>query len=57
MAHSMSEDTALIDINTGGEYVIKVIDSIGCFATDTMILAVNDTVTANAGPDQNILLE
>ena len=48
----VSEDTAMIDINTAGEYVIKVIDSIGCFATDTMILAVNDTVTANAGPDQ-----
>ena len=48
----ISQDTALIDINTGGEYIIKVIDSIGCFATDTMILAVNDSVIANAGPDK-----
>jgi hypothetical protein len=48
----ISQDTALIDINIGGEYVIKVIDSIGCFATDTMILAVNDTVVANAGIDR-----
>ncbi|MFT5724126.1 MAG: hypothetical protein ACI9JN_001243, partial [Bacteroidia bacterium] len=48
----ISQDTALLNINVGGQYIIKVIDSIGCFATDTMILAVNDTVTANAGIDR-----
>ncbi|MBO6518340.1 MAG: hypothetical protein JJ975_17530, partial [Bacteroidia bacterium] len=50
----ISTDTALTGVNLAGEYVIKVTDSLGCFATDTMNLAVNDTVTANAGMDQTL---
>lgn len=50
----VSKDTAMFGIHEAGEYVIKVVDSLGCFATDTMVLAVNDTVTADAGPDQTL---
>ncbi len=49
---SISTDTALFGMHIPGEYVIKVVDSLGCFAEDTMQLHVNDTVTANAGLDQ-----
>ncbi len=49
----ISRDTILV-ANLEGEYVIKVIDSLGCFATDTMFLNVNDTVQANAGPDMTL---
>jgi gliding motility-associated-like protein len=35
-----------------GVYTLEVVDSLGCSAIDTMILHVNDTVTAFAGPDQ-----
>ena len=41
-----------ITIHNRGEYVIRVYDSLGCFDTDTLFLFVNDTVKANAGPDQ-----
>ncbi len=41
-----------VTINVRGEYVLKVYDSLGCFDTDTLFLFVNDTVTADAGPDQ-----
>ena len=50
----ISQDTALLKVNVGGEYVIKVTDSIGCFDTDTVQLYVNDTVTANAGKDLSV---
>jgi gliding motility-associated-like protein len=47
---SFSTDTAITD-HIAGEYVLKVVDSLGCYDQDTMVLIVNDTVTANAGPD------
>ncbi|MBO6516216.1 MAG: hypothetical protein JJ975_06670, partial [Bacteroidia bacterium] len=50
----ISKDSALFDVNFAGEYVVKVIDNIGCSDSDTMNLAVNDTVTANAGMDQTL---
>lgn len=37
-----------------GAYVIRVRDSLNCMDTDTFFLEVNDTVIANAGPDQAI---
>ncbi|MCB9241815.1 MAG: hypothetical protein H6608_11815, partial [Flavobacteriales bacterium] len=46
----ISRDSILI-ANIEGEYIIKVVDSLGCSATDTMYLNVNDTVKAGAGPD------
>ena len=49
---NISKDTALFDQHLGGEYVLTVTDSLGCEASDTMQLVVNDTVTANAGDDQ-----
>ncbi len=48
----VSEDTTMEGLHDQGEYVIKVIDSLGCYASDTMVLAVNDTVVANAGLDK-----
>ena len=39
-------------LNIRGEYIVRVIDELGCFAEDTMYLNVNDTVKADAGPDQ-----
>ena len=50
--NTISTDTALFGMHIPGEYVIKVVDSLGCYAEDTMQLYVNDTVTANAGLDQ-----
>jgi len=50
----ISRDTALTGVHIGGQYIIKVVDSIGCFATDTMNLFVNDTVVADAGADQTL---
>lgn len=50
----ISQDTALLKLNVGGEYVIKVTDSVGCYDTDTVQLHVNDTVTANAGKDISV---
>jgi PKD repeat protein len=50
----ISQDSALLMLNTGGEYVIKVIDSVGCFDTDTVQLYVNDSVTADAGIDRSV---
>jgi gliding motility-associated-like protein len=46
----ISTDT-ILTANFEGEYIIKVIDSLGCSASDTMYLNVNDTVLAGAGPD------
>ena len=43
-----------VTINMRGEYVIRVYDSLQCADTDTLFLWVNDTVTANAGPDQTL---
>ncbi|MFY0644500.1 MAG: hypothetical protein JXR19_08540, partial [Bacteroidia bacterium] len=40
--------------NIRGEYVLRVEDSLGCWDTDTFNLFVNDTVIADAGPDQVI---
>ncbi|MFT5157793.1 MAG: hypothetical protein ACI83I_002355, partial [Bacteroidia bacterium] len=47
-------DDSMMATSLKGQWVIKVIDSIGCFATDTMNLFVNDTVIANAGADQTV---
>jgi gliding motility-associated-like protein len=41
-----------VTINIRGEYVLRVYDSLGCEDTDTLYLFVNDTVTADLGPDQ-----
>ncbi|MDB4107930.1 PKD domain-containing protein, partial [Bacteroidia bacterium] len=46
-----------VTINMRGEYVIRVYDSLQCADTDTLFLWVNDTVTANAGPDQTLCAE
>ncbi|MBI1306145.1 MAG: T9SS type B sorting domain-containing protein [Bacteroidetes bacterium] len=46
-----SRDTNVTVFNEGW-YSIKVIDSLGCFAEDSMYLDVNDHVEAKAGPDQ-----
>ena len=43
---------SMISAKVAGQYVITVTDSLGCRASDTMILHVNDTVIAWAGPDQ-----
>ncbi|MFT5723323.1 MAG: hypothetical protein ACI9JN_000433 [Bacteroidia bacterium] len=50
----ISQDSALLKLNVGGTYVIKVIDSVGCYDTDTVLLQVNDTVTAYAGIDRSV---
>ncbi|MCO4819332.1 MAG: gliding motility-associated C-terminal domain-containing protein [Bacteroidetes bacterium] len=50
----ISQDSALQKLNVAGEYVIKVIDSIGCYDMDTVQLQVNDTVTAYAGIDRSV---
>lgn len=50
---SISTDTT-ITTSIKGQYIIRVTDSLGCFAEDTMILYVNDTVTAYAGPDDTL---
>ncbi|MCB9262029.1 MAG: gliding motility-associated C-terminal domain-containing protein [Flavobacteriales bacterium] len=47
----ISTDSMLV-ANVKGEYVIRVVDSLGCFWQDTMILHVNDTVKADAGQNQ-----
>lgn len=39
-------------IAQNGVYTVKVIDSLGCNWTDTMLLLVNDTLFPGAGPDQ-----
>jgi gliding motility-associated-like protein len=49
----VSTDT-ILRTDIAGEYVIRVIDSLGCAASDTMILNVNDHVKADAGMDQTI---
>ncbi len=41
-----------VTIHKRGEYVIKVIDSLGCADTDTFFLFVNDTLVADPGPDR-----
>ena len=43
-------------INIAGNNWVHAFDSLGCSAKDTMQLFVNDTVTANAGPDGVICL-
>jgi len=48
---TISNDSS-ITTRLAGQYVIRVNDSLGCFATDTMELIVNDHVEALAGPDQ-----
>jgi gliding motility-associated-like protein len=48
------DTTREITVNVAGEYVAEVMDTLGCIGRDTMTLVVNDTVVANAGPDQNI---
>ncbi|MCB9245852.1 MAG: gliding motility-associated C-terminal domain-containing protein [Flavobacteriales bacterium] len=48
-----STDT-ILKTSIAGEYIITVRDSLGCAASDTMILRVNDHVEANAGPNQTI---
>ncbi len=50
----ISQDSALNGLNTAGTYILKVTDSVGCYATDTVELAVNDTVSANAGIDRTV---
>jgi len=51
---TLTSTDSMIIANVAGEYVITVTDSLGCTASDTMILNVNDTVVANAGPDQTL---
>jgi gliding motility-associated-like protein len=41
-----------VTTHIAGEYMLRVVDSLGCTDTDTFLLFVNDTVTALAGPDQ-----
>ncbi|MFY0644499.1 MAG: hypothetical protein JXR19_08535, partial [Bacteroidia bacterium] len=48
------EDSLVLNIR--GEYILRVSDSLGCYAEDTFNLFVNDTVIANAGPDQVLCL-
>ena len=43
-----------VTINIRGEYIFRVEDSLGCWAEDTLFLNVNDTVIADAGPDQTL---
>ncbi len=50
---SISTDSMIIAA-LEGEYVIHVIDSLGCIGADTMFLNVNDTVRAKAGSDQTL---
>ncbi|NNJ56504.1 MAG: T9SS type B sorting domain-containing protein [Bacteroidia bacterium] len=45
-----------VTIHKRGEYVLRVYDSLGCADTDTLYLNVNDTVTADAGMDQELCL-
>lgn len=51
-----STDTSVM-VRQRGEYVASVIDSLGCQSSDTFYLFVNDTVKANAGPDQLICFD
>ena len=48
------DTTREITINVAGDYIVAVKDTLGCIGYDTMTLVVNDTVIANAGPDQTI---
>lgn len=41
-----------VTVRVAGQYVISISDSLGCTDKDTMLLFVNDTVKADAGPDQ-----
>jgi hypothetical protein len=50
------DSTRLKTINIAGQYIAKVIDILGCNTSDTMNLAVNDTVVALAKPDREICI-
>jgi gliding motility-associated-like protein len=50
------DSTRKITINIAGRYIAKVIDKLGCNTSDTMMLFVNDTVVALAGPDREICI-
>lgn len=45
-----------VTVNIAGEYIIFIKDSLDCSDRDTMYVYVNDTVVADAGPDQTICL-
>jgi gliding motility-associated-like protein len=45
-----------VTVRFEGLYTIQIYDSLGCSDTDTMLLYVNDTVRANAGPDQTVCM-
>ena len=47
-----TEDSVIV--RKEGLYAIQIYDSLGCSDTDTMLLYVNDTVRADAGPDQTV---
>ncbi|HEY1045624.1 MAG TPA: hypothetical protein VGF79_04240, partial [Bacteroidia bacterium] len=51
------DSTRKITVNIAGKYIAKVIDKLGCNASDTMELFVNDTVIASAGPDREICIQ
>lgn len=45
-----------VTVREEGMYVIAIVDSLGCSDKDTMFIFVNDTVVADAGPDQTVCL-
>ena len=47
-------DDTILTIKVAGKYWLHTLDSLGCFGRDTFELFVNDTVIAQAGPDDVI---
>jgi len=50
------DSTRTITTSIAGQYIAKVIDHLGCNVSDTMNLAVNDTVVAIAKPNREICI-
>ena len=50
------DSSRTIEVNVAGKYIAKVIDHLGCNTSDTVLLFVNDTVTAIAKPDREICI-
>ncbi len=48
------DSSRIKEVSIAGEYIVKVIDHLGCFSHDTLELFVNDTVKAIAKPNSEI---
>lgn len=51
---ALSTDTALYGVDKAGQYILHVIDSLGCRGIDTIQLYMNDTIKADAGIDRTL---